>query len=152
MQGKLRRRDRKTECLVKVGFAGGFELELELRPTRPHCDQGMILEDGFGHALPVQICAVRAVEIDETKGVFSSPDLQVAGGNDGSFGTLDDEVILRITSGAENVSPQAIGGFAQRAVPSSQRSLKISVFSRRVGVHEEKKWKTASKGRAVAEL
>ena len=62
----------------------------------------------------------------------------MTGGNNGSFRALDDEIVLRITSGAENVSPQAIGGFAQRAVPPSQRSLKISVFSRRVGVHEEK--------------
>lgn len=138
--------------MVKVGVAGSFELELELRSTRPYCDQGMILEDGLGHALPVQICAVRAVEIDETKGVISSPDLQMAGGNNGSFRTLDDEIVFRITSRAENVSPQAIGSFAQRAVPPSQPSLQISVFSRRVGVHEENKWKTASKGRAVAEL
>ena len=81
-----------------------------------------------------------------------SPDLQVTGGNNGSFGTLDNEIVFRFTSCAKDVSPQAVGGFAQRAVPSSQRSFKMSVFSRRVGVHEENKWKTASKRRAVAEL
>jgi hypothetical protein len=112
----------------------------------------MIMEDRLCDALAVQIRAVRAVEIDETKSVLSSTDLQVMGGNNGSVWTLDDEIVLRIPSCAENVSPQAIGSFAQRAVPPSQPSLQISVFSRRVGVHEKIKWETASKGCAVAEL
>ena len=99
------------------------------------------MKDAFRDALAVEICSVGAVQVHETKCVFRTTNLEVAGGNDGSLGTLDDEVVFRITSDTENLSTQAIGGFAQRSVASSERSLKLSVFSRRLDIHEEKRWR-----------
>ena len=140
---------REAESLAQASLAGGFELELKLRSTRPHRDQGMVMEHRPRDALPSR-CAHSSCRDHETKSALSSMDLQVTGGNNGSVQDLDDDRSPDPVP-RENVSAgdrnSLNGPFRRRSQACRSRCSVAALASMK-----KKSGNTASKGRAVAEL